>query len=91
MTTTFIFNTFQRLGHRKSKNSKAIVDHNVFGQKLGLMTRLFGCWHEDVGRPFVKGKTAYRACLSCGARRQFDPETFETFGNFYSNPVVRQT
>ena len=88
MTTTFIASTFQRLGHKKA-NDRKVVDSTVFGRKLGLITRLLGCWHEDVGRPFVEGNTAYRTCVQCGARRQFDRETFQTFGKFYSAPVVR--
>jgi len=88
MTTTFIANTFQRLAFRRTKN-RSVVDASVFGRKLGLVTRMLGCWHEDVGRPFVEGNTAYRTCVQCGARRQFDRETFETFGKFYSAPVVR--
>jgi len=61
----------------------------VFGRKLGLVTRLIGCSHPDLSRPFVEGKTAYRSCLKCGARRQFNLDTFETFGRFYSAPIRR--
>lgn len=63
-------------------------DTLVFGQKVGLITSLFGCWHENISRPFVQGKTAYRSCLKCGARKQFDQETLETHGKFYFPPVA---
>jgi hypothetical protein len=73
-----------------NSNSKS-VNEEVFGKKLGLMTRLFGCQHSNVGRPFGNAKVGYRACVSCGARRQFDPDTLETFGAFYAPPAARVT
>ena len=66
------------------------MDNFVFGQKLSLMAKLFGCWHDNISRPFVQGKTAYRSCLKCGARKQFNPETLETHGKFYFPPIVKQ-
>lgn len=70
-----------------TSNLEPAINPEVFGPKLGLISRLVGCSHREVGRPFVQGNTAYRSCLKCGARRQFDPGTFETFGNFYGSPV----
>jgi len=86
MTATTLLNTLQRLTHRQVKRA---INPQVFGKKLGLLTSVFGCWHEDVGRPFVDGKTAYRSCIKCGARKQFDPDTLRTFGNFYGPPAIR--
>jgi hypothetical protein len=65
-------------------------NQSVFGDKVGFFGRLFGCWHENLSRPFVQDKTAYRACLECGARRQFDPQTLKTHGAFYYPPIVRK-
>ena len=81
-------NVLQHLANTKSGVSQDI-DERVFGRKLGLITRLIGCPHKDVGRPFVEGQTAYRSCSSCGARKQFNTATFETHKNFYSAPVSR--
>ncbi|HEX6280161.1 MAG TPA: hypothetical protein VFZ49_09140 [Pyrinomonadaceae bacterium] len=64
------------------------VNDQVFGKKLGIFTRLFGCRHTNVGRPFSQGRSGYRACINCGARRQFDPRTLETFGAFYAPPAA---
>ena len=74
-----------------NSENKAInkIDRRVFGRKLGLMATLFGCWHDNIGRPFVHGKTGYRSCLQCGARKQFNLETLETRGNFYFPPVIK--
>ena len=66
-------------------NSERVNDE-VFGKKLGILTRLFGCQHTNISRPFSVGRTSYRACISCGSRRQFDPETLQTRGAFYAAP-----
>jgi hypothetical protein len=89
MATTLLVDKFQNVAN-KSRREANETDPNVFGRKMGLMARLFGCWHKDIGRPFVQGKTAYRCCLQCGARRQFNPETLETHGSFYFPPVSKE-
>ena len=86
--TTILLNKFQRLAIRKGKHGKDI-NTLVFGRKMGLISKLFGCWHENLSRPFNYGKTAYRSCLQCGARKQFNPDTFKTVGNFYFPPVIK--
>jgi hypothetical protein len=48
-----------------------------------FLTRLFGCWHLEMSRPFTRQGQTFRTCLGCGARRQFDPRTWETKGGFY--------
>jgi hypothetical protein len=88
MPTALLQNKILTLGHKRNKMTNKI-DQFVFGSKLGLMVTLFGCWHNNIGRPFVQGKTAYRSCLQCGARKQFNPETLETHGNFYFPPVIK--
>lgn len=50
---------------------------------IGLVCRLFGCRHANMSRPFTYADASYRACLKCGARRDFDPQTLRTFGSFY--------
>lgn len=65
-------------------------DDFVFGKKVGLIAKLFGCWHDDISRPFTQGQTAYRSCLQCGARKQFDTKTLRTYGAFYFPPVVKE-
>lgn len=73
------------------KNGEQTKDPNTFtfGRKIGLMAKLFGCRHANIGRPITTGETAYRSCLNCGARRQFNPDTMETLGNFYFPPVIK--
>lgn len=73
------------------ENLTKTLDESVFGEKMGLIAKLLGCWHNNVSRPFIQGKTAYRCCLKCGARRQFNPETLETFGAFYFPPAIEKT
>ena len=73
----------------KNRARKNRLNNFVFGKKMGLVAKLFGCWHENISRPFVQGQTAYRSCLRCGARKQFNPETLETYGAFYFPPPVK--
>jgi len=62
----------------------------LFGSKVGLIGKLFGCNHGELSRPFSQGKIGYRSCLKCGAVKQFNPETLETFGGFYYPSVVNE-
>jgi len=59
---------------------------DMFGKKLGLLAKLFGCPHKSLSRPFSHGTVGYRTCLKCGARKKFNPETLETSGGFYYPP-----
>lgn len=60
----------------------------VFGEQIGLVGKLFGCWHKQLSRPFTNRNASYRACLNCGARKRFDTETLKTTGPFYYPPAV---
>jgi len=88
MTTAVLMNKFQKLINKRTEQNKNI-NKLIFGQKMGLISKLFGCWHENLSRPFNYGKTAYRSCLQCGARKQFNPDTFKTVGNFYFPSVIK--
>ena len=88
MTVGILPNKLIRLGFRKNKK-KNEIDNSVFGNKLGLAAKFFGCRHNNMSRPFGMGKASYRACLQCGARKQFNPETLETKGSFYFPPVIK--
>jgi hypothetical protein len=69
---------------------KRVVDRKGSspGQKIGIMGKIFGCWHKDLTRPFTENKRSYRVCTECGARREFDTKTFKTLGTFYYPPSV---
>lgn len=60
----------------------------VFGNKIGIFGSLFGCWHKQLTRPFTVGNDSYRACLDCGARKQFDTKILKTIGSFHYPPTV---
>ena len=47
------------------------------------LTRVFGCWHTEMSRPFTRDGESYRACLDCGAHRKFDPARWEMTGAYY--------
>lgn len=90
MTGALISNKITSLVIRRGKQ-KSEIDPTVFGRKMGLVSKLFGCWHGNISRPFIEGNTAYRSCLKCGARKQFSPETLETKGNYYFPPSIKNT
>ena len=60
----------------------------AFGKKIGLLATIFGCWHKELTRPFTNKKDSYRSCLNCGARKEFDIQSFKTLGTFYYPPSV---
>ena len=60
-----------------------------FGEKIGFMASVFGCWHKRLTRPFTEKRVSYRACVDCGARKKFNTEEFRTVGPFYYPPSVR--
>ena len=49
----------------------------------GWITRLLGCWHKEMSRPFSHKGHSYRTCLSCGASRRFNVGSWEMTGKFY--------
>ena len=60
-----------------------------FGEKVGVVASVFGCWHNRLSRPFTTtNRESYRACLQCGARKHFDSANLKTFGSFYYPPIV---
>lgn len=87
MTTAFFTGKLSASNFEKNDEA-ADADRAVFGEKLSLLAKLFGCWHKDLSRPFAHGKTSYRSCLQCGARKRFNAETLETRGSFYFPPVL---
>ena len=88
MVSTLNLNRFRSLIHRADKKETE-TDNRVFGKKVGFLTKFFGCEHKNISRPFIAGQISYRTCLQCGARKQFNTETFKTFGDFYYPPAER--
>lgn len=60
----------------------------VFGRKIGLLGRLFGCYHKNLSRPFSESGVSYRSCLACGARKRFDSKSLRTFRSYYYPPEI---
>ena len=76
---------------KQNRISEALARRNnkEFGKKIGIIGKLFGCWHKDLSRPFSVQKSSYRTCLHCGARKHFDADNLKTFGPFYYPPIIR--
>ena len=81
--------TIGKLPGRATLNNLTIPAADVFGKKLGLIAKLFGCAHKSLSRPFSHGGEGYRTCLRCGARKRFNPETMETLRGFYYPPPAK--
>ena len=88
MASTLNLSRFRSLINREN-NKETESGRRVFGKKVGFLTRFFGCEHKNISRPFIAGNVSYRTCLQCGARKQFNTETFKTFGDFYYPPAER--
>jgi len=41
-----------------------------------------GCWHRNMSWPLGVQGYSYQVCLSCGAMRLFDDNTFSAYGPF---------
>ena len=41
-----------------------------------------GCWHRKMSWPIGIQGYSYQVCLSCGAKRLFDENTFSAYGPF---------
>ena len=67
---------------------------NPFSRRVtspSWITKLFGCHHKEMSRPFSDRGQAYRSCVNCGARRQFNVERWEMQGDYYYGLPTNQT
>jgi len=68
------------------RNQSNVVQMPAISSNTGVtgwITKLFGCWHKEMSRPFSLSGQTYRTCLDCGARRQFNVGKWEMTGEFY--------
>lgn len=65
-----------------------ITSEELRGRKIGIVGKIFGCWHKRLTKPMTSERTTYRACLDCGARKNFDAVTFRSSGSFYYPPTA---
>ena len=65
-------------------DSREVHSLKGIGAKLGnWFSEIFGCAHNEMSRPFSRHGESYRVCINCGARRQFDPQTWNSSGRHY--------
>ena len=68
-------------GERKRLSSVAFAAASWIGE-------LFGCQHKEMSRPFSRQGETYRVCINCGARRNFDRQTWKQTGPYYFRPAT---
>lgn len=56
---------------------------NVTQPLRNWVVGIFGCGHKELSRPFSRHGESYRVCITCGARRKFDQQTWNSRGPFY--------
>jgi hypothetical protein len=60
------------------------IENTPFVEKQGFFKWLFGCWHTRMSKPVTIDNTTFCYCKDCGLRRNYDFETFQPQGAFYS-------
>jgi hypothetical protein len=79
--------TFNQYGHGRAA---ATGPKGLTAQLSTWLTRVFGCWHTEMSRPFTRDGASYRACLECGAHRNFDTARWEMVGAYYYDAPKNQ-
>jgi hypothetical protein len=79
--------TFNQYGRGRAA---ATWPKGLTAQLSTWLTRVFGCWHTEMSRPFTRDGQSYRACLECGARRNFDTARWEMVGAYYYDAPKNQ-
>jgi hypothetical protein len=80
--------TFNQYGHGSA--AAAARPKGLTAQLSTWLTRVFGCRHKEMSRPFTRDGESYRACLECGARRKFDSARWEMVGAYYYDAPKNQ-
>ena len=68
---------------KASEDLKRNAEAEIFGEKVGLLARIFGCHHPRMSRPVTTENITYRFCPTCGIRRRYNLETFKAEGAYY--------
>lgn len=77
-----VFGTLEHYSNREPRISTLGV---TVGKWFG---EIFGCTHKEMSRPFSRQGESYRVCISCGARRRFDQQSWNSAGPFYYKPAT---
>jgi hypothetical protein len=73
----------EREGTTKLKKSSWWWPGVVATSLAGVAVVAFrGCWHRRTSWPIRAQGCSYQVCLSCGAKRLFDENTFRAYGPF---------
>ena len=79
MESIFARTKFEDVATEISKNA----EEEIFGEKVGIIARIFGCKHSRLSKPVTTKNITYRFCPNCGIRRRYDLESFKAVGSYY--------
>ena len=73
----------QAIQARLNQHTARLDESERISTPMRWLTRIFGCWHGMMNRPFTQNNETYRTCMSCGARRHFNLVRSKMTGAYY--------
>jgi hypothetical protein len=64
-------------------SAQELKEEDVFGDRVGIFARVFGCRHSRMSMPVTTANITYQYCASCGIRRKYDPLSFKPERTYY--------
>jgi len=78
-----VFETFDQYSNREQGKI-----HEFASATWNWLGNALGCPHKEMSRPFSRQGETYRVCINCGARRNFDRQTWKQTGPYYFRPAT---
>ena len=69
--------------HSVGPISEVSAGSSLAGMVRRWLSKMIGCGHKGLSRPFGCQGQSYRVCLACGAQRRFNTGVWEMQGDFY--------
>jgi hypothetical protein len=73
----------QAIQARLNQHSARLDSSAPTSAPVRWLTRIFGCWHQEMNSPFTLNDETYRTCMRCGAHRHFNAGLSKMTGAYY--------
>jgi hypothetical protein len=73
----------QAIPARPNQYAHRLHSSSTVSTPMRWLTRIFGCWHRQMNRPFTLNNETYRTCMRCGVRRHLNPGRSKMTGAYY--------